>query len=829
MRATWRDIPPSPRGGRGAGVVRLGLAALLAWSGLAAAGTGRTLRIILGTGSSTTARNDQTRAGGFIVNALDEAARRAGLTLEWQARRGLAANTEALQRGEADLLVGVDTPERHRAFYTTGPWWSAELVALTPAAGPVRQDSDLRGRRLAVPFSVSTSVEEHYAGSAFVLWSNAVEAANSVCLGAADAALLDAMDLRQILLAAPPACQGFSLRTVDSQARFELCLISRPGVAGAARALKRALDEITADGTLASIAARYPQVSTRHAVRLAEAARLRLEQRLWEVGLAAAFVLVLLGAAFTLSLFRSRRRLRAANARLQVDLEARARAEAALRDSEARFRALFDSAPQTVLAMDHDGVIVFANRKCEEMFGQAPEGLIGKSAETLLPERLHAAFRENRLAGKPEAAGLRASGEEFPIEISLGTVETSEGLTLAFIGDISERVALQQQLLQAQKLESVGHLAGGVAHDFNNLLTVIRGYSQMALDGVGPRDDLREPLAEIARASDQAAALTRQLLMFSRRQTGAPRIISLNDLLHNLEKMLRRLIGEDIELILALDPGVAAVRADPVHVEQVVLNLAINARDAMPGGGRLVIETSAFHADAAYAGEHMGVAPGDYAALKVTDTGFGMTPEVKARIFEPFFTTKEQGKGTGLGLSTVYGIVKQNEGSIFVYSEPGRGTAFRILFPSAEIARRLEARAAGPPPTLSGSETILLAEDEPGVRRFIGEVLRSQGYRVLEGVNGRSALEIAAADPGPIHLLVSDMVMPEVSGPDLARRFSELYPAAPVLFMSGYSDRALRPGITEALIEKPVTPSTLLRRVRETLDRRLAGLAVRQP
>jgi CheY-like chemotaxis protein len=245
----------------------------------------------------------------------------------------------------------------------------------------------------------------------------------------------------------------------------------------------------------------------------------------------------------------------------------------------------------------------------------------------------------------------------------------------------------------------------------------------------------------------------------------------------------------------------------------------------MPDGGKLVVETAPFHADAAYAGEHVGVVPGDYAALKVSDTGCGMTPEVRARIFEPFFTTKEQGKGTGLGLSTVYGIVKQSAGSIFVYSEPGLGTAFRILFPAAAAPRDLEARAAEPALALSGTETILLAEDEPGVRKFVGDVLRAQGYRVLEGVDGGSALAIAAADPGPIHLLVTDLVMPGMGGPDLAQRFSEIYPAAPVLLMSGYSDRAIRPGLAGALIEKPFTPSTLLRRVRETLNKRRAGTA----
>jgi PAS domain S-box-containing protein len=824
MRVPRRRLPAPFHGRLGVcAAVCLCLSILLTGSGTAlATGAGRTLRIIGFTDSSVAPGSTLVNPGGFIVDVMNEAARRAGFTLDWRAVGKIQANTEALRSGEMDLLPGKATAERRRLFYVTEPWWSVYLVALVPADSPIRQESDLRGRRLAVLAEADEVVESTYARSALVLRGSSVEAAEAVCRGAADAAVVGGSDWRLIFLAAPPSCAGVNLRAVDSQVRLDYSLIARPAVADAARTMKRALDSLTADGTLASIAARHPEISTPYAIRLAELIRMRYELRFWAIALGAGSAFILLGAAFTVNLLRSRRRLRAANVQLEVDLEARIRAEAALRDSEARFRTLFDSAPQTVLAMDRDGVIVFANRKSEDMFGYAPGQLVGKSMAVLLPERLHAGFRENRLVNKPEAAGLRAEGREFPIEISLGSVETSEGLTLAFIGDISERVALQKQFLQAQKLESVGQLAGGVAHDFNNLLTIVSGYAQMALDG-GVGAELREPLHEIASAAERAAGLTRQLMMFSRRQTAAPRILSLNELLANLEKMLRRLIGEDIDLVLSLDPGVAAVRADPVHIEQVILNLAVNARDAMPGGGRLLVETAVFHADGAYAGEHLDVPPGEYAALKVSDTGCGMTPEVRAHIFEPFFTTKEQGKGTGLGLSTVYGIVKQTGGAILVYSEPGRGTAFKILLPSAEAGQRAEALAAETPVAMSGSETILLAEDEVGVRRFVRDVLRAQGYRVLEAADGGSALEIAVSDAGPIHLLLTDLVMPEMGGIDLARRFSELYPDAPILLMSGYSDRAFAPSLAQAVIEKPFVTSVLLRRVREVLDQHFAG------
>ncbi len=769
------------------------------------------------------------RPSGFMVEVLDEAARRSGYFLDWRSIVVMDANNEALRKGAVDLVVGVDTAQRRREFLVTEPWWSVGVAALVRAESTVRNESDLRGKRLAVTLGSASTADADYPGSTIDPRDSPAHSAEAVCRGDADAAVMEEMFLREVLLNRPQACEGLHLRAIDTHTRVDFALICRKPAAKAMRELKSALDDLTADGTLAAIAARHAQLSSPYAVELAEAVRLRFDRRIWAIGMAAALALALLGGVFALKLSHSRRRLRDANRQLQVDLDARAKAETALRDSESRFRALFDSAPQSVFAIDRNNSIVFANRKCEEMFGQAPERLIGKNPEILIPPRLHAAFRKeqavfwkDRLETAREAFGLRASGEEFPIEVVLGSVETSEGLTLAFVSDISERAALQRQLLQSQKLESVAHLAGGVAHDFNNLLTVIQGYARMALAEPAPSEELRDSLTEIVYAADRAASLTRQLLMFSRREAGAPRTISLNDLLGNLEKMLRRLIGEDIQLLFVFDREAAAVRADPAHIEQVVLNLSINARDAMPKGGKLIIETDAVHADLAYAQVHAEVQPGDYVALKVTDTGTGMTPEVKARIFEPFFTTKQPGKGTGLGLSTVYGIVRQSGGAISVYSEPGCGTTFRILFPATE-AQPVEAKTEEVALALSGSETILVAEDESGVRRFIQGVLQSAGYRVLAAIDGANACEIAAAESGPIHLLITDLVMPGMSGADLAAKFARLRPEAPVLLVSGYSERALGSVPAEALLEKPFTPEALLRRVRETLEKRRAS------
>ena len=381
----------------------------------------------------------------------------------------------------------------------------------------------------------------------------------------------------------------------------------------------------------------------------------------------------------------------------------------------------------------------------------------------------------------------------------------------------ADRVHLEAQLRHAQKLEGIGRLAGGVAHDFNNLITIILGYAQVVLEELPPRDPLREVMAEIVKAATHGGSLTRQLLAFSRRQVSQPRDIAMNDVVRDFEKMLKRLIGEDIEMVLSLDPEAGAVRADPYQIEQIIMNLAINARDAMPDGGKLCIETSPFDASAEFARLHAAVPPGTYVLLSVSDTGTGMAPEVKARAFEPFFTTKEPGKGTGLGLSTVYGIVTQCAGSISVYSEPGHGSTFRMLFPAVEAAAAV-ARTSIVPRDCSGHETILMAEDEGDLRRYVRRILEDKGYQVVEASNGNQALEAARRHPGPIHLLLTDIVMPEMGGVDLVGQFNSLRPHVPVLCMSGYSERLWRKGDLTGYLQKPFTPLMLLTQVRTLLD-----------
>jgi PAS domain S-box-containing protein len=390
---------------------------------------------------------------------------------------------------------------------------------------------------------------------------------------------------------------------------------------------------------------------------------------------------------------------------------------------------------------------------------------------------------------------------------------------LAVSIDVTERRHLQALLTQAQKMEAIGHLAGGVAHDFNNVLTAILGYGNLVLEEVSdPR--LRDEVLEILRAGESAAALTRQLLAFSRRQVMQPAVVSLNRVVAGVEKMLRRLISEDIDLVTTLHPGLDSVRVDSAQFEQVIVNLALNARDAMPDGGRLTVETNMIDLDEEYCREHPSVKPGRHVVLSVTDTGTGMDAETQARLFEPFFTTKGQGRGTGLGLAMVYGIVKQSEGHIYVYSEPGRGTTFKIYLPSVEEPAAATVKPA-PPELAGGVETILIVEDDDAARKLASRVLKRLGYGVLTAGGGEEALRLLEARTETVNLLISDVIMPGMTGPELAQRVSTTHPEMRVLFTSGYSDDAIiRHGVLAPgtlFMQKPYTPAVLARKVREAL------------
>jgi len=506
-------------------------------------------------------------------------------------------------------------------------------------------------------------------------------------------------------------------------------------------------------------------------------------------------------------------------------------AQDGLRRSEINFRSLVTHAPYGVCRCDSSGILLDVNPALVAMLGYASgTDLVGRNLANLYSDsqqwfsladylRLLEKFQglpADWLRNDRTVVSVRLSGRAFRDERNTIFFEL-------FAEDVTERRALEQQLRQAQKMEAVGRLAGGIAHDFNNLLMVISGYSEFLLERVGSDPTMRGHAQEIANAAGRATSLTRQLLAFSRKQMLAPKIVDLNSVVSENVKMLTRLIGEDIDLVMVPGPDIGAVKADPGQIEQVIMNLAVNARDAMPQGGKLTIETANVTLDANYARFHAPVKPGDYVMLAISDTGVGMDADTQAHIFEPFYTTKGL-KGTGLGLSTVYGIVKQSEGYIWLYSEAGKGTSFKIYLPrfsaTGEVLATQPALVQDQP--IPGHETILLVEDEENLRRLARQYLENQGYNVIDAPDGSTAIQISQAQKGPIHLLLTDVIMPVMNGRELANQVSPTRPEMRVLYMSGYTENhigrngTLDEGIT--LLQKPFTLPALKAKVREMLD-----------
>jgi two-component system, cell cycle sensor histidine kinase and response regulator CckA len=503
---------------------------------------------------------------------------------------------------------------------------------------------------------------------------------------------------------------------------------------------------------------------------------------------------------------------------------------------EARYRGLLEAAPDGMVVVNGAGDIALLNLQAERQFGYQRDELVGQPVTRIIPEgfaerliaddlRSAADALAQQIGTGLELIGRRKDGTEFPIEIMLSPLASAEGiLVTAAIRDISVRRAVEAQLLQAQKLESVGQLAAGLAHDFNNLLTAIHGYGELLGQALPDDDPRRADLDEILRAADRAAEMTRQLVAFSRRQILLPRVLDPAEVVEGIAPMLRRLMGEHIALVTYKEPDLGNVKADPSQLEQVILNLTVNARDAMPEGGELRIETANVELDAIFAWAHPEVSPGRYVLISFTDTGVGMDPETEARAFEPFFTTKEPGNGTGLGLATVYGIVKQSGGSIYLYTEPGRGTTFKIYLPRVEDEATAVTEEVAVRPTTPGSETILLVEDNAAVRGFCRRVLEKQGYTVLEAECGTDALAIAASPSGSFDLLVTDVVMPGMQGHQLAARLWADRPDMPVLYISGFAENSVMSQAVSrrevGFLPKPFTAEALGRAVRDAIDRR---------
>jgi PAS domain S-box-containing protein len=511
--------------------------------------------------------------------------------------------------------------------------------------------------------------------------------------------------------------------------------------------------------------------------------------------------------------------------------------------------AVLEAAPNAIVAVDRDGRIDYVNRQATRTFGYTAEELVGRSVEMLLPmgvaER-HVRHREGFMAqptARPmgigrDLAGLRRDGSAFPVEISLSPVAGPDGLLVfATVVDITQRKAAERQLLQAQKLESIGRLAGGIAHDFNNMLFAIRGYTELlALDLAELPQDMRavagasQSMRGIADAAERATALTARLLAFSSQQLVDPVVLGINTTVRAIEPMLRRLVGEHLELRIHLGAVHDRVRADPSQIDQVVLNLVVNARDALPGGGHITIETFEAFFEEAYSMEHFDVDAGPYVGISVSDDGVGMDHETRAHVFEPFFTTKEAGKGTGLGLATTYGIVRQAGGHIWLYSEPGIGTSFKVFLPQYDAVPP-EGRPAEAPSPLGRGETVLVVEDEPSVREVTARLLSRAGYAVVAVPGPREALEELQLGMTHVDVLVSDVVMPGMNGMALADRVTERYPDVAVVLLSGYTpetldlERSLAGGARFA--SKPVTTQRLLATIREAQEVVAARRAVR--
>jgi two-component system cell cycle sensor histidine kinase/response regulator CckA len=520
---------------------------------------------------------------------------------------------------------------------------------------------------------------------------------------------------------------------------------------------------------------------------------------------------------------------------LNLDIIERKRAENELYRSQQMLQLILDNIPQGVFWKDSQCRYLGCNKAfLKDASLESVESILGKDDSEFSwkdsAELYHADDRQVMLSNTPklnyeEPISLPNAGS-LVLRMSKIPLRDQSGKVIGVLGtyeDITEQKKLEEQLRQAQKMEAVGRLAGGVAHDFNNLLTAISGYSELLLMRLDASNPMRRNVEEISKAGERAASLTRQLLAFSRRQMIQPEIIDLNHIISEMGKMLHRLIGEDIEMRFIPDSALGQIKADPGQMQQVLLNFAVNSRDAMPHGGKLTIETHKFEVDEQFAKEHGDAKPGPYVMLEVSDSGCGMSAEVQSHLFEPFFTTKEVGKGTGLGLSTVYGIVQQSEGFITVLSEPGIGTTFRVYLPRVnEEIQDLKA-ASWQRGDYSGSGTVLLVEDEAAVRALEREVLEMYGYTILEASNGQEAIQVFEAHKDSIQLVIADLVMPKMSGRELAERITSLRPGTRILFVSGYApEAAARKGILEAeilFLQKPFTPQSLAHKVREVMDR----------
>jgi PAS domain S-box-containing protein len=763
---------------------------------------------------------------GLAVDMVREAAQRRGITLKWVFWDN--SSESALRRKAVDLwpLITI-TPDRRKMFYISEPYIETEHCLLVRADSPYRKVQDLATATIGI---ANTSIDlwnlQHGLPEAHALAHPQLgDVIEDVCQQRADAAFMDDYTAVSALLA-ERSCGGHTLRWIPApEIRSRLGVGATPEFSAAADAIREEIGNMAAEGKLAGILGQWGFMSGQHL----ESMEALLGYRRREARLLAATLLFAM--LFAIACWQTVRVTRERDRTLQ--------AESALRQAEQRIRLMANNLKEMVLAYDMDRKLIYVNSAVETLTGYSISEYLARGfIDWIHPED------RTRMRGYWDGLfrGSSIRDEEYRLVSKDGVVKwvsatwgpmlDGEGRQIGVQGserDITDRKLAEEALresqeryLQAQKLESIGRLAGGVAHDFNNLLTVINGYSDMVYRKLAPDDPLRPRIDQVLRAGTRAAELTQQLLAFSRKQVIQPRPLDLNAVVEDSAGMFRRLLGEDIQLITTLHPSLGLVMADHGQMHQVLMNLVVNARDAMPDGGELFLETAEVEINARYAAEHPEAMPGPAVLLTVTDSGVGIDAETQKYIFEPFFTTKGQAQGTGLGLATVYGIVKQSQGWIVLYSELGKGACFKIYLPrlASSLPARVDSEADAA--QLRGPETVLVVEDQDEVRAFAASVLKSYGYQILEARDGPQALALAELHAGPIHVLLTDVVLPGMNGRQLADHLTALRPETKVLYTSGYTqDVIAHRGVLDrgvAYIAKPYTPEGLAAKLRAAIS-----------
>jgi PAS domain S-box-containing protein len=775
------------------------------------------------------------KPAGLAVDMVAEAARRRGIKLEW--RTPATAGMTPIQNGEIDLWVLLTIrPERRSLVHLTEPYLIAETCFLVPQSAGARSVQDFAHARISMlDFdAIRRGLRSILPEAVIVPSGSTAEAVAAVREGRSDAAYLDQYPATAVLLT---EAQSQPLLMLSSGAApTQMGIASSFATQRIADELRDEMRSVASGESLRGLIQRWGLFSSRSTDAIAEVEDERRWNRFLSAGAAISLAVAMIVALLA---YRLRRERNVAEAR-----------KAALEESQQKLKLIGDNTGDVIWILDAaKGCFSYVSPSVTRLRGYAPEEVLRQGLEQALTPESYRRMKET-IAGR--LAAFMAGDESARVETienvqqprKDGSLVTTEVVTTLLKGrdgkvreilgvsrDVTQRIRaaeerrnLEQQLQQAQRLESIGRLAGGIAHDFNNLLTVINGYSQILLAGSRPGDPNGKRLEHIHKAGLRAAGLTQQLLAFSRRQVIAPRSLNLNSVVSEVLGMLHSILGEDIHIDTALAADLGTALVDPDQMHQVIMNLAVNARDAMPHGGQLLLETQNVDLGKDYQERHAEMVPGRYILLAVSDTGEGMDAVTQQSIFEPFFTTKEQGRGTGLGLSTVHGIVRQSGGWIWVYSEPGKGSTFKIYLPRVDVSNgRTEAPAAQPQPT-AGAETILLVEDQTDVCQFAVDVLTGLGYRVLAASSAEDAIQLADRQAGGIDLLLTDVVLPKMNGPQLAERMQSERPEIKVLYTSGYTDNvvvhrgALVPGFP--YLPKPFTFESLAAKVREVMGHR---------